>query len=177
MEANAEGMAHGSEPRFCPHCRGGLTPRRLKPAEPERLVCLECGSVLFLDPKVAACTICPLDGGVVLVRRGIEPAHGKWVIPGGHVDRGEAVQDAAVRETLEEASLTVAIRELLNVYSYPGNAVVVVVYVAQVLGGRLRAGDETLEARVFPLSDLPWGEMAFPSTVEALREYVRRFGS
>ena len=48
---------------------------------------------------------------------------------------------------------------------------------SQVLGGRLRAGDETLEARVFPLSDLPWGEMAFPSTVEALREYVRRFGS
>src|SRR3989304_497078 len=133
MEAKAEGMAHGSEPRFCPTCRGGLTPRRLKPEEPERLVCLECGSVLFLDPKVAACTICPLDGGVVLVRRGIEPAHGKWVIPGGHVDRGEAVQDAAVRETLE--------------------------------------------ARVFPLSDLPWGEMAFPSTVEALREYVRRFGS
>ncbi len=128
-----------------------------------------------MDPKLAASTICPLDGGIVLVRRGIEPAYGKWVIPGGYVDRGEAVAAAAIRETLEETCLEVAIRDLVNVYSYPGNPVVVVVYFAQVLGGQLRAGDEALEARVFPPTALPWEELAFPSTVEALREYLRRF--
>ena len=177
MEAKAEGMAHSSEPRFCPSCSGGLTSRRLKPAEPERLVCVECGSVLFLDPKVAACTICPLDGGVVLVRRGIEPAYGKWVIPGGHVDRGEEVAAAAVRETREETCLEVIVRELVNVYSYAGNAVVVVVYIAKVVGGRLQAGDETLEARVFAPSAIPWEDLAFVSTADALRDYLRRFGS
>ena len=168
-------MAQPAEFRFCPRCGAALLPRRLKPAEPERLVCAGCGFIFFLDPKLAASTICPLDGGIVLVRRGIEPAYGKWVIPGGYVDRGEAVAAAAIRETLEEASLEVAIRDLVNVYSYPGNPVVVVVYLAQVLGGQLRAGDEALEARVFPPTALPWEELAFPSTGEALRDYLRRF--
>ena len=173
----AESMAQPAEYRFCPRCAAALLPRRLKPGEPERLACAGCGFIFFLDPKLAACTICPLDGGIVLVRRSIEPGYGKWVIPGGHVDRGEAVAAAAIRETLEETSLEVAIRELVNVYSYPGNAVVVVVYVAQVLGGQLRAGDEALEARVFPPAALPWAKMAFPSTGEALRDYLKRFGT
>ncbi|MBI4412893.1 MAG: NUDIX hydrolase [candidate division NC10 bacterium] len=168
-------MAQPAEFRFCPRCGAGLLPRRLKPGEPERLACAGCGFIFFLDPKLAAGTVCPLDGGIVLVRRGIEPAYGKWVIPGGYVDRGEAVAAAAIRETLEEASLEVAIRELVNVYSYPGNPVVVVVYVAQVVGGRLRAGDEALAARVFPPTALPWEELAFPSTGEALRDYLRRY--
>lgn len=168
-------MAHPAEFRFCPRCGAALLPRRLKPGEPERLVCAGCGFILFLDPKLAAGTICPLDGGIVLVRRAIEPAYGKWVIPGGYVDRGEEVAAAAIRETLEEASLEVAIRDLVNVYSYPGNPVVVVVYLAQILGGQLRAGDEALEARVFPPTALPWEELAFPSTGEALRDYLRRF--
>ncbi|MCI0371063.1 MAG: NUDIX hydrolase [candidate division NC10 bacterium] len=167
-------MAQPSEFRFCPRCGAALLLRRLKPGEPERLACSGCGCIFFQDPKLAACTICPLDGGIVLVRRAIEPGYGKWVFPGGYVDRGEAVAAAAIRETLEETSLEVAIRELVNVYSYPGNAVVVVVYVAQVLGGQLRAGDETLEARVFPPAALPWPELAFPSTEEALRDYLRR---
>ncbi|MGH7394835.1 MAG: NUDIX domain-containing protein, partial [Candidatus Methylomirabilales bacterium] len=127
-------MAQPVEYRFCPRCAAALLPRRLKPGEPERLACAGCGFIFFLDPKLAACTICPLDGGIVLVRRSIEPGYGKWVIPGGHVDRGEAVVAAAIRETLEETSLEVAIRELVNVYSYPGNAVVVVVYVAHTSG-------------------------------------------
>jgi 8-oxo-dGTP diphosphatase len=170
-------MAQPVEFRFCHRCGAALLLRRLKPGEPERLVCAGCGFILFLDPKLAAGTICPLDGGIVLVRRGIEPAYGKWVIPGGYVDRGEAVAAAAIRETLEEASLEVAIRDLVNVYSYPGNPVVVVVYLAQVLGGQLRAGDEALEARVFPPTALPWEELAFSSTGEALRDYLRRFGT
>lgn len=170
-------MAHPGEFRFCPRCGAPLTPRRLKPAEPERLACAACGFIFFLDPKLAACTICPLDGGIVLVRRSIEPAYGKWVIPGGHVDQGEAVAAAAIRETREETFLDVAIRDLVNVYSYPGIAVVVVVYVAEVLGGRLEAGDETLEARVFAPGAIPWEDLAFPSTADALRDYLQRFGA
>ncbi|HEV8662753.1 MAG TPA: NUDIX hydrolase [Candidatus Methylomirabilis sp.] len=170
-------MTHPSEFRFCPRCGAGLAPRRLKAGEPERLACAGCGFIFFFDPKLAAGTICPLDGGIVLVRRSIEPGYGKWVLPGGYVDRGEAVAAAAIRETREEASLEVAVRELVNVYSYPDNPVVVVVYLVQVLGGELRAGDEALEARIFPPGAIPWDELAFPSTAEALRDYLGRFGT
>jgi ADP-ribose pyrophosphatase YjhB (NUDIX family) len=161
--------------RFCPRCAAPLSARTLKEGEPDRLVCTACEFVFYLDPKVAACTICLVDGGIVLLRRGIEPQYGKWVFPGGFVDRGERVADAAVRETLEEVHLRVGISGILDAYSFAGSAVVVVVYAAEVLGGVLAAGDESLEVRVFPPEELPWDELAFESTRAALRDYVHRF--
>jgi ADP-ribose pyrophosphatase YjhB (NUDIX family) len=161
--------------RFCARCGGKLDPRALKPGEPDRLVCADCGFIFYLDPKVAACTICMVDGGIVLARRGIEPEVGKWVFPGGFVDRGEAVAAAAVRETQEEVNLRVSLLGILDAYSFPGSDVVVIVYAADVVGGELKACDECVEVRTFPPEAIPWGELAFPSTRAALRDYLRRF--
>jgi ADP-ribose pyrophosphatase YjhB (NUDIX family) len=161
--------------RFCPRCGSGLAARILKDREPERLVCDACGFVFYLDPKVAACTICMVDGGIVLLRRTIEPRVGKWVFPGGFVDRGETVAAAAVRETLEEVNLRVSLTGILDVYSFAGSEVVVVVYAAEVTGGEMCAGDECDDARAFTPEAIPWGELAFESTRAALRDYIRRF--
>lgn len=166
---------HDDEYRFCPRCAALLSKRALKDGEPDRLVCTACEFVFYLDPKVAACTVCLIDGGIVLLRRAIEPQYGKWVFPGGFVDRGEQVTAAAVRETLEEVNLRVGISGILDAYSFPGSPVVVIVYAAEVLGGQLVAGDESLEVRVFAPEDLPWDELAFDSTRAALRAYVHRF--
>src|SRR5262245_14009619 len=145
--------------RFCPKCGGGLLPRLLKDGEPPRLVCSACTFVFYLDPKVAACTISMVEGGVVLLRRSIEPALGKWVFPGGFVDRGEAVHEAAVRETQEEVGLRVSLTGVLDVYSFPEYEVVVVVYAAEVVGGSLEARDECSDARAFPPEAIPWEEL------------------
>jgi len=161
--------------RFCPRCAQPLAPRQLKEGEPPRLVCSACEFVFYLDPKVAACTICRTDAGIVLLRRGIGPQRGLWVCPGGFVDRGEAVGDAAIRETLEEVGLRVSLTGILDAYSTPGSAVVVVVYAADVVGGTLEALDESLEVRAFSPEELPWDELAFESTRLALRDYVKRF--
>ena len=158
---------------FCPMCGGGLEPRAIKQNEPERLVCVRCGFVFYLDPKVAVGTIIRDDHGrIVLVRRAIEPGYGKWVYPGGYVDRGELVKDAAVREAREEAGLQIRLDRLINVYSYPGRAPVVIVYAATIVGGTLMVDDEGLEARFFRAEEIPWDELAFPSTHDALREYL-----
>ena len=162
--------------RFCPRCAGALKPRVLKSNEPERLVCEKCSFIFYQDPKVVAGAICTVDGGVVLLRRGIEPAMGKWVFPGGYVDRGESTAEAAVRETREESGLEVVTRSLLGVYSYSGSPNVIIVYVAEVAGGALTAGDESTEAGTFPLSRIPWDDLAFPSTVEALKDFGRLYG-
>ena len=169
-------MSGADEPyRFCPRCAGDLDPRVIKAGEPPRLVCARCGFVFYLDPKVAACTITLWDGRIVLLRRAIEPALGKWVFPGGFVDRGETVAAAAVRETLEEANLRVTLTGILDAYSYAGSHVVVIVYAADVVGGTPEARDECLEVRTFSPEEIPWDDLAFESTRQALRDYVRRY--
>ncbi len=158
---------------YCPLCAGRLEPRSLKPTEPERLVCVACGFVFYLDPKVAVGTIIKDgDGRIVLVRRAIEPGYGKWVFPGGYVDRGEQVHVAAVREAKEEAGLEVRLDKLINIYSYAGRAPVIIVYAASILGGTLACDDEGLEARLFHAHEIPWEDLAFRSTEDALREFL-----
>lgn len=175
-------MAHdhhhyGPEFRFCPRCGGTLARQQLKLIEPKRLVCGACRFIFYDDPKVAACTISTLDGKIVLLKRGIEPSYGKWVFPGGFLDRGERVEEAAIRETWEEVNLKVEVTRLLNVYSYPGHPVVVIVYIATVVGGQLQAMDEALEVRTFTPAEVPWDDLAFPSTRDALIEYLTLTGS
>lgn len=168
--------AHGHiEYRFCPRCGGDLEKRVVKPTEPKRLVCLNCSFIFYQDPKIVAGTIFTLDGKIVLLKRGVEPAIGKWVFPGGYVDRGESVQEAAIRETKEESQMDVKLGPLLDVYSYPRSPNVIVVYTAQVAGGKLEAGDESVEAGVFAPTEIPWGDLAFDSTKDALNDYIKRY--
>ena len=168
---------HQHEPSFtfCPICGGALESRLLKAGEPERLVCRidACGFVFYLDPKVAVGTIIVDElGRLLLVRRAIEPGYGKWVFPGGYVDRGEAVRAAAVREAREESGLDVRLDRLLNVYSYPGRAPVIIVFAATMTGGSVECDDEGLEARFFEPAHIPWDNLAFRSTHEALLEFI-----
>lgn len=168
-------LHHDRPYRFCPHCGGGLELRSLKNTEPDRLVCASCGFVFYVDPKVAVGTIIEDPGGrIVLVRRAIEPGYGKWVFPGGYVDRGEEVHLAAVREAREEAGLDIRLERLVNVYSYAGTAPVIIVYAASIVGGRLCCDDEGLEARLFEPETIPWDDLAFRSTTQALREFLTR---
>jgi 8-oxo-dGTP diphosphatase len=157
--------------RFCPVCGGCLENRLLKATEPERLVCTTCGFVFYIDPKLAVLALVPYQGGLVMVRRAIEPGYGLWVAPGGFVDVGERVEDAVVRETLEEANLQVRVVRLLKVHSYRHSRTVVLSFLTEYLSGELAAGDEELEAQVFTREQIPWESIAFSSSRDALSEY------
>ena len=54
-----------------------------------RPVCTACGFVFYIDPKLTVIALVPYRGGLVMVRRSIEPGYGLWVVPGGFVDVGE----------------------------------------------------------------------------------------
>ena len=169
--------AHDDTPayKFCPVCGSALEPRVLKITEPKRLVCTNtsCGFVFYLDPKIAVGTIIrSATDGIVLVRRAIDPGYGKWVFPGGYVDRGETLPAAAVREAREECGLDVRLDGLVNIYSYAGRAPVIVVYAATAIGGALCIDDECLETAEFDKSSLPWDNLAFRSTHDGLRDYL-----
>jgi ADP-ribose pyrophosphatase YjhB (NUDIX family) len=159
--------------RFCPVCGGPLEPRLLKEGDPLRLVCARCGFVFYLDPKVAVGTIIRDERNhIVLVRRAIDPGYGKWVFPGGYVDRGEPVEAAAIREAREETGLEIRIDRLVNIYSYAGRAPIIIVYAATMIGGELACDHEGLEAGFFAPDTLPWDALAFRSTQEALAEFL-----
>ncbi len=145
----------------------------VKVGEPSRLVCTACGFIFYLDPKLASGAVFSYDGGILLVRRAIEPSYGKWVFPGGYVDRGETLEGATVREVKEETGLDVRLLRILSTYSYPGNPVILAVFLGEVTGGSLRMDDESLEIRAFPPSEIPWNDLAFHSTRMALQDYLK----
>jgi ADP-ribose pyrophosphatase YjhB (NUDIX family) len=158
--------------QFCPRCGGALERRLLKASEPERPVCARCGFVFYIDPKIAVGTIIDASGKLVLVRRAIEPGYGKWVFPGGYVDRGEVLTAAAIREAREECGLDVRLDGLVNIYSYPGRAPIIVVYAATAIGGTLCTDEECLESAEFAPATIPWDDLAFRSTHDGLRDYL-----
>lgn len=125
-----------------------------------RPVCSKCGKIVFYDPKVAATCVVERGGKVLLVRRGNQPGYGLWSMPGGYVDRGEVVEEAAAREVVEETGLVVEVGQLVGLFSEAGHPVVVAAFTATEAGGVLEAGPEALEVGFFELDGLP--EMAFP---------------
>ncbi len=131
--------------------------------------CVECRRIAYEDPKLAAACIIAMDGGLVLVKRAIQPRIGKWSFPSGYVNRGEQVEQAARREVLEETALHVRTNWLVGLFSQPDHAVVLAVYDATVVSGRLSAGDETTDVGTFGLDELP--ELAFEHDARILREW------
>jgi 8-oxo-dGTP diphosphatase len=160
---------------FCPRCGSRLETRLLKDGDPERLVCGACGFVFYLGPKLVAGAIFELDGEVVLIQRDIEPGYGKWTFPGGFVERGERAEVAAEREVLEESGLEIEVAEIIGLYTYEGEVPAIAVFAARVLGGQPTPLDETMDVKGFPRDGLPWSEMAFSSTKQALKDYLRKF--
>lgn len=159
--------------RFCPLCGAGLEPRPTGPDRRVEMVCTGCEFIFYLDRKVVAATIPEdTDGRVLLTRRNIEPARGKWTFPGGFVEWGEPVEAAALRETWEETGLKVDLDGLLGVYSYAGAPVVIVVYRARVLSGTLTPCHENDRVEWVAPVEIPWNDLAFPSTAQALRAFL-----
>lgn len=155
--------------RYCPRCGSDADI-----AYPRSITCPACGYGAYYNPKPVACAI-PVtdDDRLVLMRRGFQPQRGKWSMPGGFVDLGETVEDAARREVREEIAIEVEIRHLVGVYSRAEDRTVVVVYAAHAQGIPTPT-EEALEIRAFAPNEIPWQELAFWSDGRALRDYLAR---
>jgi ADP-ribose pyrophosphatase YjhB (NUDIX family) len=154
-----------ADARFCPRCGQPATV-----SFPRSIACGHCGYQAYYNPKPVAAAI-PVDahGRLILLRRGFDPGRGLWTFPGGFVDLGESVEQAAHRETDEELGIEIRLGGLVGVYSRPEDRVVLIVFRAHALG-EPRTTAEAPEVRAFPPSEIPWGELAFWSTEQALRD-------
>ena len=88
------------------------------------------------------------------------------------MDLGETMEAAMVREAEEETGFTTRVNCLWGLYSYPGYPVVVAIYELVILSGDLRTCEETLDAKWFKLAEIPWEDLAFPSTRDSLETWV-----
>lgn len=152
--------------RFCPRCAA-----EANVSYPRSIRCPSCGYGAYYNPKPVAVAIprAP-DGRLWLMRRGFQPQRGHWSLPGGFVDLGETVEDAARREAREELDIEIEIGRLVGVYSQAQDRVVIVVYAATT-DETPKLTEEALEVKAFTKADLPWDELAFWSDAVALREY------
>ena len=138
----------------------------------ERLTCPECGFIEYANPKVVVGSVVHWQGRILLCRRAINPRHGFWTIPAGYLELNETAQDGAMREAHEEACARISLEGLIAVYNIPRLSQVQLIFRARLLDdGACAAGAESLEVKLFAWDEIPWSELAFPSTHWALGHY------
>ena len=163
-------MSRTLELNYCPRCGHPLEDREAFGRV--RRACPACDQIVFLDHKVAAGVLVEHEGRVLLVRRRWSPRQGSWSLPAGYVEFGEDPAEAAARECREETGLTVKITGLLDVIAgreHERGADIVIVYLARLVGGDVRVGDDVDKASFFAADELP--PLAFRATELALKRW------
>jgi ADP-ribose pyrophosphatase YjhB (NUDIX family) len=156
----------------CPQCAGRLETAGRGAGGAEALRCAGCGCTIHRDPKVAVAALVVSNKQLLMLRRNRPPAKGAWCLPGGFVDRGETLEDAAVREVLEETGLQVKVTRLYGLYSYPGYEVVVAIFETEIAAGSLVVSEESSAADWKAPEEIELESLAFPSTRDAVRTWT-----
>ncbi len=145
--------------KFCPFCASSLAEREVGDGHCCRLACTTCQFVHWDSPVPVVATLIPMDGGVVLVQRAVEPFKGRWCLPRGFMNRGEIPKRAAVRETREETGLKVWLVRIINACNPSPAGIelnqVTMFYLARKLEGELAPGSDALAVGVFTADNLP----------------------
>ena len=154
--------------KFCSQCGNPVT--RMIPAGDNRMrhVCAHCATVHYENPRIVAGCLPVWGDQVLLCRRAIEPRKGYWTLPAGFMENGETVEQAARRETLEEACANVENLAISTLIDVPHINQVHVFYRAELLTPDFAAGEESLEVRLFDEADIPWSELAFRTVSRTL---------
>jgi ADP-ribose pyrophosphatase YjhB (NUDIX family) len=163
-------------PRYCALCSGALIDRFIEIEQRSRLVCSRCGSVAYRSPQVLVSAIVAAGDRVLLCRRAHPPASGLWAPPGGFVECGETLEEAAARETFEETGIHIDPRQLRlhAVSTLPEISEIYIGFVATAAGyTEPVCGHECMEVRFIAEPDVPWSELAYPDIGMYLRTYFR----
>ena len=134
----------------------------------ERMICADCGFVLYDNPKIVVGSVTRWGERILLCRRAINPRRGYWTLPAGYLELNESSSAGAQREAWEEARARIEIEGLLAVYDIPRLSQVQLVYRARLIDAAVSAGPESLEVALFGWGEIPWDDIAFPSVRWAL---------
>lgn len=136
-----------------------------------RLVCPDCGYVEYANPKIVVGAVCTWENRILLCKRAIAPALGRWTIPAGFLEMGETTSQGAAREVWEEARARIRIEDFIGMYEIPHISQIYMIYRAPMIGPECAPGDESQEVEMLEWDAIPWDQLAFPSVVWALRRF------
>ena len=169
--------------KFCSQC-GAAEISWTVPAGDNRPrhVCGNCNEIYYQNPKIVVGAIPEWGDQILLCKRAIEPRYGYWTLPAGFMENEETAQEAAERETWEEAKARVELLGLYTVMNIPHTSQVYMMFRSRLLDLDFGPGEESLECKLFREDEIPWRELAFPTITHTLRLYFAerreaRFGT
>jgi ADP-ribose pyrophosphatase YjhB (NUDIX family) len=133
------------------------------------------------SPLVGVGAVIVRENRVLLIQRGTPPLLGEWSLPGGVLECGEALREAAVREACEETGLLVETGELLGVYERVIRGddrrvryhYVLIDFLCRPVGGDLKAGSDAADVRWFTRDELPALKLAYDANDVVLKGLSR----
>ncbi|MCG8672306.1 MAG: NUDIX hydrolase [Pseudomonadales bacterium] len=157
--------------KFCSQCGSKVSLRIPEGDTRERHVCDSCGFIHYFNPRIIAGTVPTVGSKVLLCRRAIEPRKGYWTLPAGFMENGETTQEAALRETWEEAEAKLNLDGLYSLFNLPHINQVYIFFRGEVIDGEFGVGEESLETQLFEEHEIPWDSLAFPTIYKTLKHF------
>lgn len=155
---------------FCSQCGDKVRFAIPEGDDRPRYLCEVCGTIHYQNPRIVAGTLPVCGSKVLLCKRAIAPRKGYWTLPAGYMENAESTQQAASRETREEACAEVKLANLYTLIDLPHINQVYMIFRAELIGG-FSAGPESLEVALFEEHEIPWDELAFMTIERTLRHF------
>ena len=160
-----------SRVNYCSDCGAKVSKKIPEGDNRIRDVCDNCGRIYYQNPLIVAGTLPVFQDKVLLCKRAIEPRKGYWTLPGGFMELGETLEQAALRETWEEAGARVKIKSLYTLFNIIHVGQLSVFFRAELTEPEFFAGEESLEVRLFSEDEIPWDELAFNTIRKTLKHF------
>lgn len=136
-----------------------------------RYICDNCETIFYQNPKIVTGTLPVWQDKILLCKRAIEPRYGLWTLPAGFMECNETVEQAAIRETSEEAKANVEKVKLYVMISLPDRNQVYMIFRAQLSDLNYAPGIESLDVKLFTKDEIPWNNIAFAVIEQTLNYY------
>ena len=158
--------------KYCSHCGSNEVEQKVPLGDNRlRYCCLQCEAIFYENPKIVAGCIAQWNDKVLLCKRAIQPRLGTWTLPAGFMENHETIQEAAARETFEEATAKISNMHLYAIYNLPHISQVYIIFRGDVEDGLASPGVESTETEFVTEQEIPWDDLAFPIITESLELY------
>lgn len=159
--------------KYCSECGQEVVVKVPEGDNRLRAVCESCDTIHYQNPRIIAGAIPVYGDKVLLCKRAIDPRRGFWTLPAGFMENDETIEQAAQRETFEEAQTKITNLHLYTVISLPHISQVYMLFRSEMEDGVFAPGEESLETQLFEEKDIPWDDIAFPTMSRTLKYFFQ----